>query len=286
MTKHTAPIIKHAGVEFSIRTMSVADWIKVLMNPRQRDHELRLDKRHLRQPHPAHAIVYMAELPDGSTYKLDGHTRAELFRRGSLMAPGAMLVVVYKVETIADVKTLYDAFDNRDATKTPQDTIQSASREYDIAFKTTWLRKGQFASAMNLAGDLMRKNAPRNNFDRVEFFKEELALFDSIEPSKPKFPIGIGAGALLFLRKHGKAALPFLRSYNKSLGVRAGNKRDAVVYLEEYLNGERKARALAGRVANTSNCAFALACMEASFSGLRQRAPSMRDLDGYVAKIS
>lgn len=290
MTKHTGfistPSLIVDGVTVSSAIMAVEDWARIPDNPRQRRHELRLNKPHLRSLKPTHVNVAVAELPDGTRYKVDGHTRDELWRRGSLKKPDFLFLTIYNVPDISTVKELYDAYDSRNAVKQAADVMQGATREFDIPFRTKWLMEGKFSGFLNFAASRM-KQAPATPFERVKFFRKELILLDEIEPSQSKFVIGIGAAALFFLRKHGKAAQSFLSDYNKGDGVRRGLLRDCVVFLEEFLAGERKAKSLAGHSRNASHCAFALGCMEASFDKkLRKRAPNVISVRDYVQSIS
>lgn len=72
----------------SYRKMLVEDWIKVEDNPIQRDTEKHAAKaKHLMTPHPSHSFVFAAELPNGKLIKLDGHTRALMWRRKDVSPP-------------------------------------------------------------------------------------------------------------------------------------------------------------------------------------------------------
>ena len=76
--------------------MSVDEWIKVKANPRQRDTEKHAAKaKHLLTPSPDHAHVSAARLPNETLVKLDGHTRALLWKRGTVPA-----LRIYQLTTI------------------------------------------------------------------------------------------------------------------------------------------------------------------------------------------
>src|SRR4029077_6653573 len=79
--------------------MSVADWIQVAPNPRQRDTEKHARKaKHLMTPQPTHRRVSMAMTPDGRKWKLDGHTRALLWSRNQVERPESLNVSVFTVQ--------------------------------------------------------------------------------------------------------------------------------------------------------------------------------------------
>ena len=59
--------------------ISVDQWGKFLDNPRQRDterHAKAAAQKHLKEYNQVHAQVAAGVLPDGTIYKLDGHTRS------------------------------------------------------------------------------------------------------------------------------------------------------------------------------------------------------------------
>ncbi len=72
----------------TVKKMLVEDWIKVTPNPIQRDTEKHAAKaKHLLTPHPTHSVVHAAELPNGKLIKLDGHTRALIWKRKDVVPP-------------------------------------------------------------------------------------------------------------------------------------------------------------------------------------------------------
>jgi hypothetical protein len=73
----------------------------------------------LRQPSLAHLQVNAAQLPDGMMIKLDGHTRAELWRLNPDLAPEKVLSAVYQVKSVEEANELYHHFDNKVAVDTP-----------------------------------------------------------------------------------------------------------------------------------------------------------------------
>lgn len=88
-----------------IKKMLVEDWIAVDANPIQRDTERHAAKaKHLRVFHPTHSVVSAAELPSGKLIKLDGHTRALMWRRKEIPAPTQVTVVCYQVKDKAEAE--------------------------------------------------------------------------------------------------------------------------------------------------------------------------------------
>lgn len=263
----TAPKYYSLTLPVQSITMTVPEWLDVPENPIQRNDELRVNMRHLRKLHLAHRCVSMAALPDGSIYKLDGHTRARKWAEGTLAEPDYLQVAVFSVRTIAEVEDLYRTFDARTAIKTSADEVCGGIRRADLSFETPWLQAGKFAAMLALAHDLygVEKKAPHER--RVNLWAEELKLFDSISPKKGRFIIGVGAAALCALRKHGDSAIDFFDRYNRDIGMKTEDRRDSAQMLSDYIADQRRLKRLAGIKANTDHCAITLSLAKRHFSG-------------------
>lgn len=270
--------------------MSVDDFLQIERNPHQRCERLRTNKLHLRKLVPAHSGVDIAIMPDGSLYKLNGHTRAFMWGKNKLERPKYLVVNVYSCETLDQVTDYYEHFDNNAAAKKGADTMQSGAHKAGVEFKTSWLKAGKYASMLSLActhAGISLKMTPK--IDLVGKFKRELVLFDAIPDLKrDNFKIGFGAGALLALRKHGASAVDFIDAFNKGLGVNHRGQKNAVQFLTEYLAEKRAAKRLAGIQANIEHCAFFLACFERFRNGDKRltKRPTPPDLKTYLPVAS
>jgi hypothetical protein len=231
------------------KTMSVAEWISIQDNPRQRDtekHAARAKKLHLRKSDPIHAMVGMAELPSGERYKLDGHTRSLLWQRGELAAPDELVVDIWWCRDEAAVKALYSRFDGQTAAETAVDRLRGAANEHEIAFKTPMLRDGNFGTAIKriyLIGWSHKQDQWTSLdfvYDAVKTFKRELMALDDLNPQPARFTSGVIAAALVTLKRYGENAVPFWRAYSENAGLKDGPTMDGVQALSEsVLSGKQ-----------------------------------------------
>lgn len=240
------------GVIFGYtRQMSPSDWYRVKDNPRQRDtarHAKRAD--HLRKPHPVHARVQAAQLPDGTLVKLDGHTRSFLWSNGEVEPPRLLYVDVYYCADMEGAGDLYATFDNRAAVETVADEIFGSVRALGIEWSSDLFKQNRFVAAMRYAYEMLF-GAPyayaASPNQLLNFWLPELKLLDTVGATRQRFPTAIVVGALLTLRHHGPKALPFFDLYNKGMGSKQDGKMDAVQALDERLKNRKAVQTLSGR---------------------------------------
>lgn len=248
--------------------MSYEDFAAIEDCPRQRNHELRIDKRHLQTYNPAMRLVSVAVLPSGKCYKLDGHTRAYMVSLGMLpeLRTGKLIACIYSLPNLKAVKDQYSVFDNPGAAETASERAQGASRELNITFTTPLFQRGGFTGAMSLAtkalmsatsGVFMSRNPDK--VEQVAVFKDALVEIDALDPNRGRFNQGVLAAAILAFYKHGSAAKDFFDSYNTTTGLECGPKRNPVRMLHEVINRMRKDGKVAGTSANDEQMAYTLA---------------------------
>lgn len=230
---------------------SVNAWIDVPPCFIQRDTEKHLAgavRKHLRSYLPSQARVAMAMFPDGRTMKLDGHTRALAWQTGKLERPPEILVDVYAVTSLAEVKALYNAFDNKAAVETTPDRVSGALREHDVRLTSSYLLSYRFHGALVLSTGLDYTS------DAIFVAREALMQIDTITPSPKRLPVGVLGAALLTLRADPKTALNFWKPYNADKGTRTDTGSDGIDMLSreivrmrsEKLYGERNTRIACG----------------------------------------
>lgn len=244
-------------------------------NPKQRLTKIRFEDKHLRVFKPAHLMVSAAVLPDGRIFKVDGHTRCLAANKGvaSHLKAMTLKMELYSVDSIEEVKRLYDTFDSRASVKTVQHSLQSAFKDQGLKLITPWIENGMIASSLTAAyRHFARVNGLSMNATKdqqVDAFKDAIILFDAIEPKQKKFVIGLGAGALLAFIKHGSIAADFFSDLNTSGGSEDGFERDAARMLVEYINEQRQRGLMTGDSNNQNHIGMTLACFKRSLSGRR-----------------
>lgn len=228
--------------------MSTEEWATVAPNPRQRDtekHAARAD--HLKTPHPIHAFVNMAILPDGRRYKLDGHTRGYLWENNVVAAPDVLVVESWNCENIEQVKELYGIFDNVNAVETSTDRMFGAYREHDFKFKSALLSGRRIATGARFAHQILfgfKTASETNEYDILRYWSPELYLLDECGPTQVGFPSPITAAALIVFRRYGPRASDFWGRYAHDKGNKVGVERDAVQALRDRVDLMRGSRKL------------------------------------------
>lgn len=251
--------------------MTFNEFASIPRNPNQRNEEERVKKQHLRKFVLSHRSVAIAVLPDESCYKLDGHTRAAAGLLGLMpeLVKQGFIVTVYSVNDLKDVVDLYNTFDNKKATKSAADTLTGALSMNNLTLETGWLKNGFFATGLKNADThwcrhVGLKIAGRTPDAFVAQFRNEILLFDGIGPKEKRYPIGVLAACFLFLKKHGKNALPFIIDFNDGMGTAAGQDRDSVHMLHEFLTSKRAEKSMNGESANDAIMKMTLALMKRS----------------------
>lgn len=228
--------------------MSVTEWIGVPDNPMQRPTEERASRaRHLDKFTPKHALVEMALLPDGSRFKIDGHTRAYRWSLGDVVdAPEQVLVHVWGCRDLDAVKALYNQTDSQVSVETTQDRIGGAERAAGIVLTSSLLKTHKYANAIRFLYSTIF-GEPRGGYKTasamatvIEAFKRELMLLDSVNPTKARFVTGTVEGALATFIADGPAALPFWEAYANNQGRRNTQSMDGVQALSEAFASETK----------------------------------------------
>lgn len=247
------PARDEAAYEFH-RTieMSVADWIAVPDNPRQRDTEMHARRAtYLDVFEPIHGEVQMVILPDGTRYKLDGHTRAYKWLHNPAGAPDKVRVSVWRCKDLKSITALYTRIDNKKAAESSQDQLTGAAREYGLDFDAPMLKSGRYGSALKRLylftfGHSSVRSHTDDEFvyEAVRRFRAPLILLDSVDPTAGAFPAGIVMASLASLRRFGDRALPFWARYSAGDGQKMSGSMDAVQTLIEIVLREKSKKAI------------------------------------------
>jgi hypothetical protein len=220
------------GASYALE-MPVDAWIALPDHPRQRDTLRQAAKGHWKLARRAlgaiaesHRWVIGADL-EGKLYKVDGHTRALLWRQGKLKRPASVYATVYRCKTRAELIELYGTFDSQAAVEKQQDRVTGAMRQLQLHLKSKRLRYGAITDALSIAvrGVARGKDAFGKHYEEfdvyeaMEAFAPELRLLDAVDPQPEIFHTGVVAAALLTLALDSRTIEFFLR-VSKPMGGR------------------------------------------------------------------
>jgi hypothetical protein len=228
--------------------MSVEKWIDVPENPRQRNTEKRANYarlHHLREYSPIHRFVFAATIGGDIACKLDGHTRALLWKLGELERPpsGKVVTLLVAVRSMADAKRLYDQCDARSATKKPSDVIFGATRENDFRLSSSLLRGCKFSDQLRIASG--RNNINHDLYALVRTWKPHLIALDGMALTS-NYTILIAA-MLLAIRRDGVArAGEFFATLDQNKGTKTAQGMDGPEALRQHIDNRRAQGSTAG----------------------------------------
>ncbi len=267
--------------------MTVEEWIKVQDNPRQRDTERHaLKAKHLYEPQPTHAFVAAAKLPNGTLIKLDGHTRAYMWKRKLVTPPKAVEVNVVAVSSVEGAAELYTHYDSKYALETAVDQVSGGFREIGFAPKSTLLRTGRIGTALRVAYVVVKGHSAAKKvspYEMINEFAAEILALDDLELPQGSASSAIQAAFFLTYRKHGDSCLPFWRAVFSNAGVKQGEAMDGVQALHELIL-ERRGRN-AGSAWINDVCARACWALEKYLIGdMLHIPPRPVDLATYLTK--
>lgn len=175
-------------------------------------------------------------------------------------------VDLYAVADNAALVSLYSRFDSRYAVDTERDVLYSAIRVVGLNFVSPMMQKLVFGGAISRTFRLCARRQPlierkdpkkiehdpsrqrlrdRSGFSPllvkftnykdlvymeklVEFFKEELVLFDATIPEKKDYTVAVIVAAIITLMRYPREAKNFWSDYNNDLGVKNSVSRDGV----------------------------------------------------------
>lgn len=224
---------------------SMHDWVYGFeTNPRQRETENRADrvnKTYLAKPSLDHLFVNGAICKeDENFYKLDGHTRAELWSTGKLAAfDDHVIVNLLVLETLEEVKDHYTHYDSAGAVEKPSEKAQGSIREQGLMMESGFFSSGQFTNCCRVAlGFFNTGNCPYNIYEMAGILKNFLPKADhlfTLRKNSRKAPMdqGMSGAMLLTLMADPAAAEAFWTLYMTDGGIKDAQGRDAVLALRD-----------------------------------------------------
>ena len=251
--------------------MTPDEFSEILENPRQRNthrHAAKACRRHLKEGHPAHAKVNIAQLPCGTRYKLDAHTRAYLWTDGRLPAPVQLSADVWECKNIDEVEQLYLTFDNRDAAEQNNMLLFGSLRSLGLEISSGLLQNaGLYAALQHIFGVQVDVA-----IDTPEIIVPALTIIDNAGFSGHRINSGFLAAMIATVYRDAEAALEFWRKHINDEGVKNGRVWDGVYGLAVIQ--ERTIRTGVGREIMREVMRRSLSCYTAFNNGktLRQNA--------------
>lgn len=221
--------------DIRVQTMKLKDWAALPVFFTQRNHAARIlkDKHRSRfnKLSPTHLVVSAVVMPDGLTYKVDGHTRTEAWKLDKAEKPSEVMVIKYHVKNGAEARAIYDMIDNRAPVKTGSDTIFSVMRDAGFDPSSAFILECGYNMALNVAFGTANKGYSK--VQQVHDALPYLRMLDTINPNKNRFRVAIFAAALMTLRLDGTKALVFWDAYQKGK-FEDGSRTNAHVVVAEF----------------------------------------------------
>ena len=224
--------------------MKPDEWFKIKDNPKQRDtiaHAKKALKHHLSEYCETQSRIAAAELPDGTRYKLDGHTRSAIWESGDLQAPKILYCDLYIVQNMEQIQSLYNCFDNQHAAENATDRLASALNLHGVSNNSRVFRAGGTTTALKTLYCLNTRGLVRIDVaDAVLVFKKSLNIIDKANFSHFKFPAPVIAAMILTIHNDGANAINFWKDYSEDLGKKTPKKFDAIYCLSDFIRTARE----------------------------------------------
>lgn len=275
----------------SQKVMTVEEWCSINDNPIQRNTVLHANKainKHLKELSPTHARVSAAMLiGSGTLYKLDGHSRAYLWKNKQLQAPTVLFVDVYSANTMKEVEDLYKQFDSKDACETTIDKLHGAFRRNNFEPESGLVISGGVHSAIMSIISLTENRKKRTIYEELPEWIETLRLIDKEKMSRTRFTTAVLSAVMLTVREDKKAALKFWTEFAKNAGVkRQDGKKDGIQLLSDLIEFKKNRCMLTGMVNIKEIITKAIICYEVyKRDGYYNSIPSNMDTTKYIQKI-
>ena len=156
-------------------------------------------------------------LPNGDIHKkgerrvADANTRkavwaADRHRGDTANIPSVVLASIYKASTKEDIERLYYSFDSSQSVEKTTEKITGICGSIGLNLQTGFLKKGAFVTPLKYACHVLPGAGDSLSLEaKIIAFKDELAAFDSIHPSKRSgaFDTTAVCGALMALKAYG-----------------------------------------------------------------------------------
>ena len=192
--------------------ITVQDWINEELYPRykaNRDEKKRMNKDHMKGAiiSPEQAVVRAVKLGN-ELIKIDGHSRAEAWRRGQLDHPAMLTLMIFPIDTEEEMEPLYKCFNSKVAAETPAEQAFHANKVVEFTPSSKFV-KASWKAAFAILGY-------QDQVVAMKHFDEERRLIDSWGINKAvsaEFSTGVKAAILKTLKDNPEAAAVFWDLY-------------------------------------------------------------------------
>jgi hypothetical protein len=203
------------GHDVKIEEVPLAEFLKHPEVDTQRDtvgRAGRAYRSHLRNDSPLHALVFLAELPDGQRVVIDACTRRYLWEQGKKTPLETVTAYTVKCANVEDARQFYFHLDNAKAVDRAGDVAFGLLRSQKVQPESELVRKSGYLTGLKKAFGPARK-------DIVKLSSPLLELLDSLKLANRAIPAGTLAAFFLTALRYGEDCLPFWSNYTQGLGT-------------------------------------------------------------------
>ena len=223
--------------------MSIDEWIHIEDNPIQRNTEKHARiaiRKHLRRSALTHQEVSAVKIIDSdAVYKLDGHTRAYLWKYRSLVPNFKEVnVTLYIVKEKQHVFDLYKQFDNLYAAEDVKQKLSGIYHLYQLRPESQLIRQGALVSALKYIYTTSM-NTPLTSVDIYNVAPPFLALLMQIDTCDFNYKKVKGCLLVVLLLSviiDGDKALTFWRNYHEENWEKKNKEKCLPWHLHDYIN--------------------------------------------------
>ena len=247
-------------------------------NPRQRNTKQRAEwakKKHLAKWCEEHGVIFVSELPSGTRYINEGHTRQFLIREGHFPTsdlPEKLIAIVVSASNLEEVAEKYRYYDSRDTVEQASDKNFSSMRALGHKFKSERFQKPTDLGAIPTVCCEGVANGDQDTW--MKLWLDEIIELDNYNIPKGTAK-GVGktltAGVLaaaVQLISNGYDVKDFILKVRNDGGSKQGSKKCGVQHLVDWITTTDEKTSGAKGYPNVAD--KTLACFDLYYNGNMQ----------------
>lgn len=262
VTPETLDSLERLGLPWA-EEMTLEDFFDIPDCPRQRNTEKRAARaKHLDRLFPTHTVVVIARFPDGSSMRLDGHTRLYKWANGKGALPDRLLAIVLPVDNLTQALAYYTHFDNKAATEQVHEKICGAIKQFNLEIASAFIGDGRIGTPLRYVSRALRiagvEGIPAQNDDEfvytvVSLLTPQIEAMDALNLKASKFRGPLATALILAHIKHGDKILPFFKAVDAGAGAEIDGRACPLAAVKNIMSntsggGQSEHMARAGRV--------------------------------------